>query len=597
MLIVLLGVLLVLPSITNDLITDDHFQALHWMANSPIPQIPHSYFDLYTFGRPGELNEHFMDRGILLPWWTDREYLVSFFRPLSALTHDLDGFLWPRSPAMAHVQTVVWYIALLTIVTRVYRRLVEPSWVASVALLLYVLDDTHGDTLSWIANRHAIITALLGLLVLLAHDRWRREQSSPWRAWIGSVGLAIDFLAGEGAILTCAYLASYALFLDPAPRRSRALSLMPYAAVVVAWRILYQRHGYGAFATDGYLDASREPAAFLARMPAAIAVLLQSQFSFIPADLWMWSPKGPAAWFLGCAIVLVGMLAVVVVPVVRSDRRARFWCASLLGTLIPVSGGIPTDRSLIFSSVAAMALLALVFATFVERFASLPEMLGGASMSARGVAIAIIIGGLFVRKVVLAPFVLPLRASGLVWARGLNELAEQAVPDAADIDTHTLVIVNPPLMDFASYLALVRATRGEVVPGRVRWLTAGQFGLTLTRTSDRSIVVRPDRGFFEDRVAEIFRAARRSMRLGDTVALSDMTVTITEVLANGKAAAAEFVFPKPLESPTYLWRVYTEHGCESMRLPGVGETITLPRVDLYKLIWNGNPAGRDTLQP
>jgi len=76
-----------------------------------------------------------------------------------------------------------------------------------------------------------------------------------------------------------------------------------------------------------------------------------------------------------------------------------------------------------------------------------------------------------------------------------------------------------------------------------------------------------------------------------------MTVTITEVLANGKAAAAEFVFPKPLESPTYLWRVYTEHGCESMRLPGVGETITLPRVDLYKLIWNGNPAGRDTLQP
>src|SRR5579864_1660042 len=81
-LILLLGVLLVLPSIKNYLVTDDHLQALRHMPHSPIPEIPHSYFDLYTFGRPGEVNERFMDRGILLPWWTDREYLVSFFRPL-----------------------------------------------------------------------------------------------------------------------------------------------------------------------------------------------------------------------------------------------------------------------------------------------------------------------------------------------------------------------------------------------------------------------------------------------------------------------------------------------------------------------------------
>jgi hypothetical protein len=585
-LVFLVGVLLVLPSITNYLVTDDHLQAVRHMPGSPIAEIPHSYFDLYTFGRPGEVNEHFMDRGILLPWWTDPEYLVAFFRPLSALTHDLDGFLWPRSPAMAHAQTLAWYIALLVIVWRVYLYFVEPGWAASLALLLYAFDDTHGDTLSWIANRHAIITALIGLWVLLAHHRWRSEESAPWRAWMGPAGLAVGFLAGEGAILTCAYLASYALFLDAAPRRSRAFSLLPYAAVVVVWRILYQRYGYGAFASDGYLDVSREPAAFLARLPAAMAVLLQSQFSFIPADSWMWSPARLAAWVLDCAIVLVGMLAVVVVPVVRNDRRARFWCSSLLGALVPVSGGIPTDRSLVFPSVAALALLSLLFARFVERIASPIPAPGGALRSAGRFAIALIIGGLFVRKMVLAPIVLPVRANGVLWARGLNELAEQAVPDVPDVDGRTIIIANPPLMDFASYLLLVRATRGEVVPRRVRWLTTGQLGLTLTRTSDRSIVVEPDQGFFEDRVAEIFRAARRTMKLGDTVLLRDMTVTITRVMASGKAAAAQFVFPEPLESPSYLWRVYTERGCESLHLPRVGETITLPGINLDKLLWN-----------
>jgi hypothetical protein len=582
----LLGVLLVLPSITSYLLTDDHLQAVRRMPHSPIAEVPHTYFDLFNFGRPGEVNERFMDRGILLPWWTDREYLVSFFRPLSALTHDLDGFLWPRSPAMAHVQTIAWYIALLAIVARVYWTFLEPTWLACLALLLYVLDDTHGDTLSWIANRHAIITTVLGLSVLLFHDWWRREpERSPWRACAGPAALAVGFLAGEGAIIACAYLASYALFVDRAPLRSRAVSLAPYAAVVLVWRILYQRAGYGAFATDGYLDASREPAAFLARLPAAIAVLLQSQFSFVPADSWMWSPHRVAARVFGCAVVLVGMLAVVVVPVVRRDRSARFWCASLLGALVPLNGGIPTDRSLIFSSVAAMATLALVFTSFARSVASRPRAPGGPWRIAGRLAIAIIIAGLFVRKVVLAPLVLPLRASGLLWARGLNELAEQAVPDMPDIDKRTLVIANPPAMDFASYLVLVRATQGEVVPRRVRWLTEGQFGLTLTRTAENSIVVRPEPGFFEDPVFEIFRAARRPMKLGDTVVLSDVTVTITEVSTVGKPAAVEFVFPKPLESPIYVWRVYTEHGCESMRLPSVGETITLPRIDLNKLLW------------
>jgi hypothetical protein len=556
------------------------------MPHSPIEAIEHSYFDLFTFGRPGALNDGFKERGIILPWWTDREYLVSFFRPLSALMHDLDGLLWPRSPIMAHVQSLAWYLALLAIVRRVYERLIEPPWVAGLALLLYAIDDTHGDTLNWIANRHSIITAAFGLLALLAHDHARRDEGPAWRAGIGPGCFAVGLLAGEGAILTLAYLASYAAFFDSGPRRSRAWSLWPYGAIVALWRVGYQWQGHGAFASDGYLDASREPAPFFARLPAAVAVLLQGQFSFTTADAWMWSPDRESARIFACAIALVGLLAVVVVPLIRTDPRARFWCASLLAALVPMSGGIPGDRLLLFSGVAAMALLAKVFAAFLQRLALPPGGAGRRTGRATRVAVAIIVGGLFTRKLLLAPLELPFRASGVPWSYSMNRLTEQEVPDAAGLERRTIIVANPPLMDFASCLLLLRATQGEVLPRRVRWLTAGPSSVTLTRTSDRSLVVRPERGFFAERGDRIFRAARRPMRLGEAVVLSDVTVTISELLPNGKPAAAEFFFREPLESPNYLWRSWNDHGCESLHLPGVGKSVTLPAVDTDKLLWS-----------
>ena len=49
--------------------------------------MPYAPFDLFAFARPGPLNDMLIDRGMLLPWWTDRQLLVAFFRPLASLTH------------------------------------------------------------------------------------------------------------------------------------------------------------------------------------------------------------------------------------------------------------------------------------------------------------------------------------------------------------------------------------------------------------------------------------------------------------------------------------------------------------------------------
>src|SRR5688572_14338970 len=118
--IICLGTLLVLPSVGRRLVFDDHLQALMQMDPAPVEGISHAPLDLFMFARPGAVNDVLIERGMLLPWWTDRSLLIAFFRPLASLTHAVDGWLWPKSPELMHVQSVVWYACLLIVVSRVY---------------------------------------------------------------------------------------------------------------------------------------------------------------------------------------------------------------------------------------------------------------------------------------------------------------------------------------------------------------------------------------------------------------------------------------------------------------------------------------------
>ncbi|HMI83629.1 MAG TPA: hypothetical protein VK550_06010, partial [Polyangiaceae bacterium] len=98
--ILLASTILVLPSAGTRLVFDDHLQALMRARDARVPGLPYAPLDLFAFARPGTLNDVLIDRGMLLPWWTDSHLLISFFRPLASLTHVIDGWLWPGSARM-----------------------------------------------------------------------------------------------------------------------------------------------------------------------------------------------------------------------------------------------------------------------------------------------------------------------------------------------------------------------------------------------------------------------------------------------------------------------------------------------------------------
>jgi hypothetical protein len=571
----ILGGLLALPSISGRLLFDDHLQALLRMPKPPLDGLVHTSVDLFTFGKPGAVNDAFIERGIIVPWWTYPGYRVSFFRPLSAFTHVVDGWLWPHSPAMAHVQSIVWYLLLLALVSRVYTRLVQPPWLAGLAFLLFVFDDTHADTISWIANRHAVIASVLGLLVFALHVA-SRAHGGRHSAW-GPLCFAVALLAGETAMTACAYVFAYAVFVDPASRRSRFLSILPYAIVAGSWRVIYQRLGYGAFGSDFYIDPAREPLAFLVRFPQAFVMLVQGALGGTPSDFW--GAARPAdAWVMAAgALVSTSVFFLLAYPLLRHDKMARFWCASFVGAIVPSTATSPSDRTLLFASVAGAALLAQLFGTVLQR-----QFWWGQPGRQRTLA-AIPMTLLVVRKLLFAPLLFPLRDRTMDWLGQLNDRAADAVPDVSDLADRSLVIPNPPSVDLASFIPLIRATRGQTVPRTVRLFATAGSAMTLTRTSEWELLVRPTVGFVAYGPDQVFRSSRYPLRLGEKVELSDMTITITELRAEGNPAAAVFAFREPLESPKHVWLAWDQHGCHPFSPPRVGETVTLATIDFGKL--------------
>ncbi|HMI88717.1 MAG TPA: hypothetical protein VK550_31780, partial [Polyangiaceae bacterium] len=471
----------------------------------------------------------------------------------------------------------------------VYRRFVEPAWLAGAAFLLYAIDDTHGATVSWIANRNAFLASALGLVALLFHDRWRGQRSG--RAGVVAFGaFAMGLLAGEAAIGACAYIGAYALFIDRADRKSRLLSCLPYASIIVVWRAAYQWLGYGAQGSDAYLDPGREPAAFLARLPEQLAMLIQGQFGIFSADLWFWSPSEAVPTLIAAAFVTCAVLAVLLFPLLKSDARARFWAAGAVGSLVPSASSIPGDRLLLLAGVGAMALLAQAISAFVEKqppFATL-----GKWRAVVGIALA----GLFLRRVVAAPLMLPFRAHSMEAVGRLADFAADAV-QAADASPRTVVVLNTPANVLSSYLALTLATRGAKVPEHVRWLAPAHSELTITRLSERVLRVRPAEGFFSQWTDWLYRSQRNPLRSGERIALADMTVTIGPLTPNGTPATADFEFLDPLEARGYLWLRWNGDACVPCAPPAVGETLVFPRRDFVKMLFDniiGSFFRRDT---
>jgi hypothetical protein len=564
--LIALGMLLTSPSLGAGMALDDFlFDVV--LRHLPMTVAQTGPLDLFRFADgKAETARGLMDVG-QIAWTSDPATRGAFLRPVSALTHILDYALWPHSPALMHLQNILWFGLGIGGAALVYRRLLGATWVAGLAVLLFAVDDPHSQVVSWISNRNALVAMALALPVVWFHDRARRDGWKPG-AVFAPLLFAVALLAGESALAITAYLAAHALHVDRARWRSRILALTPYAAVVVLWRAAYSAFGFGVGGSSIYIDPGRQPLAFLAAVPHRIPYLLLGELATPRPDFAeFYDFLSPAAgWSIyGLTVLALVLLALGMKRLWREDPVARFFTTGLVLAAVPICATSPGERLLPFVSIGAMGLVA--------QFLSVAAGRGERALAKVLLAI----------HLVLAPPFLAIK-SGTVAFAVPNDIANLFIPKTPDIEGKTVLLVNPPGELFGMVLIASRIVRGEPHPAYLRSLAPVTTAVVATRVDANSLALRPAHGFLEHTLERGWRTPEHPLLKGDAVHLTGLTVTVTDETPDLRPAEALFHFDVPLEDPSLAWYRWDTGRFVSWKPPAIGQKETLAEYDFAALL-------------
>ncbi len=528
---------------------------------------------LNLFGHREQLPKHLMvgmnmfdrERGAL-PWLVFEGFQVSFWRPLSSLTHLLDFKLWPDAAALMHAHSLLWYAALVMTATALYRRWMSPAWVAGLAAIMFAVDDAHGQAVGWISNRNALVAAALATLGLLLHDKWRRDGWLPGLA-LGPLFFLGGLLGGELALGALAYVVVHALTLDT--KRWRWLAPVPWIAVAVGWASFYRDLGHRALGCGIYLDPVFRPIDLLIEGPQRALVLLLGLFGAPPSDSFQ-SLYPDRTWLLvvGGGVLLVVMIAILW-PLLRREPVARFFLGSTLLSLSVATLPMPEDRLLLLPGLGAMGLVALSMRALLDETREF-----WASPTSRRVAWALV-GGWAVLHLVVGPVLLPYRS--LRMKRYETELRAAATSafDHVNQEKQVLIILNAPDYYFSSMMVLGRLARGEPVAHRTYTLAGTREAVRVKRVDQHAISVRPEGGFFSRPLNRLYRSPVFPLVAGDHVTYDGVVVTIDESNDRREPTSATFRFDWALEHASVVVLEFKDGTYRRIAPLAVGEEIVV----------------------
>jgi len=564
-------------SLDAGLAADDHVHRQILRKDGALPGFVRDPLDLFRFASP-EHNRALMEDGAF-PWWTDPDARLAFFRPLASLTHVIDYELWPDAPWLMHLQSIAWFALLVAASHALYRRLLAPPWIATLAFFMYALDDVHGGPLTWIANRNAIIATSLSLWALVMHHCQVKEGLRLGALW-GPLLFGASLLAGEGSIAICGFLFAHAWFLESGPRTQRLLRLLPYAALAIGWRVASRMLGYGVHGSGVYVDPGSDPLAFIPLLLERAPILLYSQLGGPWSDGWSayFVIPGLAALIMALAFFMISVSTALIIPLWKREPSMRFFAVGMVLATIPPSATFPADRLLTWMSFGGMGVCALIIGAYIDERDTIvgPIYRRGIATFATWVFV--------IGHVITGPLAFPFRARAISTIREVIDRADSTVPKSESIRDKVVIFANPPTDPLACYVPIIRASTGEPRPKTIRWLATAASAVTLERLDDRTLRVKPQGGFLPTNAELMLRSERNPMRVGEEVVLEHMTVRITALTADKRPAEAVIRFDAPLEDPKFYWMQWVDFGYVPFAPPPIGKTVELPPVDFFKVM-------------
>jgi len=539
---------------------EDYLHRLMLSGGFGLPPVAsHPIWTFFTIADgEAEHTRMLMDIGCL-PWWTYEYLKISFWRPLAVITHIFDYSLYPDNVFIMHFHNLLWLGAVVIAAAFLYRRIMGVSVASGLAALFYALEDSHVMSAAWLAGRNTMMAAFFGILTIIFHDIWRKNNNRKYMFGAGLLfGLAL--LSGEIASSVLAYILAHVLFLDKAGRRGKLSALVPYAVVFLGWWIVYVSLGYGVSGTDIYFNPLQLQ--FWLKAPERWLILLSAQlgpalelYRFLPGDYVKYIP----------AICILALIVIGIYPLLKKEPAARFWATGMALSLFLICLSRPGSRHLIFSALGGMALTALFISGVATRSEWLPNSKGWLYFAkVTGVIIIVI-------HVLAAAILFPLRIQTI--SRTNSRIKQQAVapPLPRSVDNKSLVILNTPSLLVSGYMIINRAIEKKPLPENTVVICDNVGPMQLSRPDANTLVIQSERGFF--RVAKnLFRARGHPMKEGQIVRLEGVEIRVMEIGERNQVKKACFTFPSLLEDSSRIWLRWKSGGFVFYNPPQVGET-------------------------
>lgn len=566
----LAAIAFVLPSVCAGLAGDDYFLRAVALQNTDICCLPQSALDLFAFVS-GNKDPAIITQGMatgLYPWWTHPHLTIAFFRPLASVTHWLDFKLCGNAVWLMHLHSLVWYALLVLTAGLLYQRFLSPFWTAGLATLLYALDYSHSIGAASLCNRNAVMAAVFGVLALLNHDRWRRDNRK--LCCIGApICFFLSLLSAEAGLATGGYLIAYALFLERKKLFTGWVALLPYVITACFWRTLYLAGGYGVAHSGVYTDPGNDALQFMIDVGKRLPVLLQAQLALPPSDLWALVPPTFALMYAVGAATVVLFVAWGILPILRRDTAIRFFAAGMTLSAIPFCATVPSNRFLFFIGIGCMAVIARFLEMALEPAAwFLPYW----RTTRKLLACVWIILWLFISPLLLALLSLSPRAV----QKPLTLAAETIAPrDGKSLPEH-VVVVNIPSDLMLFYVPFIRAASGQGTHLHPVLLSAGSMPIAVQRVNDRTLVIRYlDDGLLTGLWNQVFRDAAELIQQDVPLKLTHCSVMVTGVNQVGLPSEITCAFTMPLEDESLVWVIWSEQGFIPFIPPATGATVLI----------------------
>lgn len=475
--------------------------------------------EMFSFTRGDSLLVAYGKNSGVLPWWTSDHFDINLLRPLTELTHRLDYFLWPDSPVAMHVHSLLWMVAIILVLSSLYRRKIQTGWIAGLATLLFAISSINAIPVAWLANRNSMVALFFGVSTLLVHDRWRSDRWAPG-AFLGPVFLVMGFLAGEAALATCAYLFSYMFFIDKDTVFKRLLSMVPYGVIFVLWALIYKIEGFGSHGSGMYINPMSDPGIFINALLDRLPILLAGQWVNFIADFY--AIFNVPLLFKVFSFSLLGVLVIILSPILREDPVARFWALGMVLSLIPVCASFPSSRHLIFSGIGAMGLIAQMVGAYKER--------EGYSVLWQKTA-RVFVPSVMAVHLVMAPVITPVSIKMFkdffVYHAAVPSLV---LPISSNMAATEVVLVNPPSPHMTSFMWRYRNYKGLPNAAGMRVLTSGvDFPLEIHRKDANTLVIKKDAGLNKAFLEDLFYNPFSPFQANHKIELHGLAIKINSV--------------------------------------------------------------------